>query len=71
MADAKTKYRVRDGFTLHPYPEGEPVEAGTELELTAEEAEFYATQIELADPAKIKAALAAEAKAAKARADAD
>lgn len=67
---ATTKYRVRDGFFLHPRDGGEALEGGTELELTDEEAEFHAAQIELADPAKIKAALAAEAKAAKAIADA-
>lgn len=67
MSEPKTtKYRVRDGFTLHPVPEGDPLEGGTELDLTDEEAAFYAAQIELADPVKIKAALAEEAKIAKA-----
>lgn len=70
MAETKTKYRVREGFALHPEDGSEPLEGGAEVELTDAEAEFYAAQIELADPVKIKAALAAEAKAAKVRADA-
>jgi hypothetical protein len=45
MAAQMSKYRVRDHFTLHPI-DGEPVEAGTVVELTDEEAEFYAAQIE-------------------------
>jgi hypothetical protein len=58
MAETKAKYRVREGFTLHPYPEGEPVEAGTVLELTDEEALRHAVQIELVPITKAKAAKA-------------
>lgn len=63
-AAPKTKYRVREGFFLHLREGGEPLEGGAEIALTDEDADFYAVQIELADPAKIKAALAAEKAAA-------
>lgn len=69
-APATTLYRVRDGFHLFPRDGGEPVEPGTLVEFTAEEAEYHAHQIELADPDDIAAAEAAEAEAAAAAAQA-
>lgn len=55
MSEPKAKYRVRGGFTLHPRSGADPLEAGTELELTEAEAQFYAAQIELIEPVKAKA----------------
>lgn len=69
-APVKTLYKVREGFVLHPRDGGEPVEGGELIDLTDEEAAYYAAQIELADEAKIAEALAAEAAAAKAAAEA-
>jgi hypothetical protein len=61
------KYKVREGFVVHDL-EGGPFEGGTELDLDAEQAERYAVQVELADPAEIKKAEKAEADASKAAA---
>lgn len=58
MAEQKTKYRVREGFTFHPYPEGDPIGAGTVLELTDEEALRHAVQIEPVPTVKAKLAKA-------------
>lgn len=56
MAEAKSKYRVRDHFALHFVDGSDPVEGGEIVELTDEEAEFYAAQIEPVDTAKKKVA---------------
>lgn len=53
MSGSKQKYRVRDHFTLHPV-DGEPIDGGTVIELTAEEAAFYAAQIEPVAKARSK-----------------
>jgi len=68
---ATTLYRVREGFTLHPRDGSEPLEAGTEVRFTDEDAAYFAHQIELADPddiadAELAEALATEAAAKKA-----
>jgi hypothetical protein len=70
MSEGTKKYRVREGFVLHPVDGREPIEGPAEVNLTEAEAVLYAAQIELADPAMIKAALAAEAAKAKAIAEA-
>lgn len=59
-APATKLYRVREGFWFHPRAGGEAIEPGTLLELTAEDAEWHAVQIELADPDDIAAAEAVE-----------
>jgi hypothetical protein len=54
--EAKTKYRVRDGFALHPQDGSEPLLGGTVVELTSAEAVIYAVQIELVGQVKAKTA---------------
>lgn len=63
-APVTTLYRVRDGFCLHPVNGSEPLDGGTEVRLTDEEAAFYGHQIELADEDDIAEAEMAEALAA-------
>jgi hypothetical protein len=49
-APKTTAYVVREGFSVAPRDGGPAIEAGTILDLTEEDALWYAVQIELVDP---------------------
>jgi len=62
------KYKVRSLFFVHL--DGDVHAPGAVIDLTDDQASLVAHQVELAEPAAVKKSVAAEAKAAKAVADA-